>query len=238
MFFGERSLSWRALCAAALLFGSAALIWTNSRGGWISFSAGLLFVGTFVFLKTESKRILISRFFFIILVLFLAAPVYPRLYYKVVGRFMGPDGGSAESRLPQFEIAYEIIKDHPGLGVGINNYTSVMHQYDYTADGIDSITPHAVHNIFLHLGAEMGLPGLAVFVWFITSIFVVGMRRITGNGDASTYAAIGMLGGILAFLAHGLADVEGLGGKLYLFVWFFAGIISSIDGIQKKKAAV
>ena len=197
--------------------------------------AGLLFVGFFVFLKTGGRRILASRFFVVVLVVFLALPLYPRLYQKVVERFMGPDKGSAESRLPQYEMAYEMIKEHPALGVGINNYTSVMHQYDYSAEGIDSITQHAVHNIFLHLAAEMGLVGLGVFIWFIGAIFLTGLRTTAGDGSSSTYAVIGMLGGVLAFLVHGLADVAYVGDKLYLMVWFFAGVTCAISGLTKEE---
>jgi len=33
MFFSTRVLSYKICCGAALVFGSAALMWTNSRGG-------------------------------------------------------------------------------------------------------------------------------------------------------------------------------------------------------------
>ena len=237
MFFGDRSFSYRIASVASLMFGSAALIWTNSRAGWTSLAVGCSFVGVFVFLKTEGRRILAGRFFVVVLVLFLAIPLYPRLYHKVVGRIMGDDRGSAESRFPQYEMAYLMMRDHPALGVGTNNYTIVMHQYDYTAEGIDSITSHAVHNIFLHLGAEIGLPGLIFFLWFISTVFFIGLRGIRGNGSVATYALIGMLGGVLAFLIHGLADVAYLGDKLYLFVWFFSGIICAIDGFKVEEEA-
>ncbi len=234
MFFGERSLSWRVVCSASLLFGSAALMWTNSRGGWISFAAGLAFVGVFVLLKTRGKRMVAGRFFVCILVVLLAVPIYPRLYSKVAGRFLGDDKGSAQSRMPQFEMAYNMMKENPGLGVGINNYAIVMEQYDYSEEGIESHTEHAVHNIYLHLGVEMGLLGLSVFLWCMMVVFVSGIGWIGGNSSFGAYAVIGLMGGILAFLVHGLADVAYYGGKLYLIVWFFAGMIYGIKNVGEE----
>ena len=49
------------------------------------------------------------------------------------------------------------------------------------------------------------------------------------------YVVIGMLAGILAFLVHGLFDAESIGGKLYLFIWVFAGIIFAIEKIDNKE---
>jgi O-antigen ligase len=160
------------------------------------------------------------------------SPLYPRLWTKIYERLGGPDRGAAESRLPQFEVAYNIIKDNPLVGVGINNYTEIMDDYDTTEEGVRSLTRHPVHNIFLHIAAEMGVFGLAAFFWLISAIFVEGMKHIISNEDFTAYAIIGMLGGIIAFLIHGLVDTASLGSKLYMFVWFFAGIIIGISQIR------
>ena len=49
------------------------------------------------------------------------------------------------------------------------------------------------------------------------------------------YIVIGLLAGIIAFLIHGLFDTESIGGKLFIFNWFFAGIISAITRIKDDK---
>jgi putative inorganic carbon (HCO3(-)) transporter len=148
------------------------------------------------------------------------------------GRFIGHDGGSAESRIPQFEVAFNIIKDKPFLGVGINNYSEVMHRYDNTEEGLASITKFPVHNIYLHIAAEMGLFGLFIFIWILAVIFTKGVSYIMQNNDIMVYVVIGMLAGILAFLIHGLFDVASIGSKMFLFMWFFAGIIIAAKNIK------
>jgi O-antigen ligase len=223
---------YKLLCGLTFFLSSASLMWSNSRGGWISLGIGVLFGSLFVFNKIKGKKGLIKTFIWIVFVLILISPLFPRLSNKFVARFGGSDRGSAQSRLPQYNVAYSIIRSNPIIGVGVNNYTEVMHDYDITTDeGLESITPNAVHNIFLHIAAEMGILGIVTFIWFITTIFVEGMASIS-KGGFMAYTVIGMLAGIMAFLVHGMVDTASLGSKLYMFVWFFAGIIFAVRKIN------
>jgi O-antigen ligase len=207
-------------------------MWSSSRGGWISLAVGVLFVSLFVFNKIKGKKGLIKTFIWIVFVLILISPLFPRLSAKFFVRFAGSDRGSAESRLPQYTVAYNVIRNNPIIGVGINNYTGVMHDYDVSDEGLESITPHAVHNIFLHIVAEIGIFGIAIFIWFISTIFVEGMASISNRGFMA-YTVIGILAGIMAFLVHGMVDTASLGSKLYMFVWFFAGVIFAAKRINQ-----
>jgi hypothetical protein len=46
------------------------------------------------------------------------------------------------------------------------------------------------------------------------------------------YAVIGMVAGIMAFLIHGLFDTASIGSKMFLFIWFFSGIIFAARKIE------
>jgi len=231
VFSGIRPI-YKLVCGITFLLCGGSLMWSNSRGGWVSLGIGVLFVSLFLFNKIKGKKGLINTFVWSVFILILISPLFPRLSAKVVGRFAGEDRGSAESRLPQYEVAYRIIGSNPIIGVGINNYTEVMHDYDITKEGLESITAHAVHNIFLNIAAEMGILGFVIFIWFITAIFAEGMASISNsNRGFVVYAVIGMLGGLMAFLVHGLVDIASPGSKLFMFVWFFAGIICAIKNI-------
>lgn len=232
MLFSEIKPVYKLICSFSLIIGGSSLLWTNSRGGWISFAVGALFVGLFVFPKIKGKTGLIKTFATIVAILIFISPLYPRLLAKFHDRVTSYDRGAAQSRLPQFEVAYSIIMDNPISGVGLNNYTEVMHDYDITEEGLETITPHAVHNIYLHIAAELGIFGIAVFIWFLTAIYIEGIRYALTNKGVMTYAVIGMVAGILAFLVHGLVDTASLGNKLLLFVWFFAGVIFAISKKQ------
>ena len=226
---------YKLLCFATLAVASASLMWTNSRSGWISFAVATLFVGIFVFYKVEKKKSLINLFFATLFIIILIFPLYPRLFNKTYGRFTGSDKGSTKSRFPQFEVAFSIIKTHPILGIGLNNYSEIMWKYDDTEEGLDQISYHPVHNIFLQIAAEIGIPGLLIFIWFLITIFYIGVRYIFLNEGVVAYGIIGMLAGILAFLVHGLYDVASIGSKMFLFTWFFAGLIFGIGKIESEE---
>jgi O-antigen ligase len=216
---------YKYVCGIALVLGCGSLMWTNSRGGWISFGMAAIFVLIFTFGKIRGKWALVRTVISMMVITILITPIYPRLSEKLYVRFAGEDKGSAESRITQFEVAYNMIKAHPFTGVGLNNYTEVMKDYDTTPEGLDTITPHAVHNIFLLLAAETGILGISVFLWIVAAILDEGIRWGARQDGFVSYAVVGLAGGIIAFLFHGLVDTASLGNKLFMFMWFFAGIV-------------
>ena len=230
--FSEIKYVYKLLCGYTFLLGGGSLMWSNSRGGWISFAMAGIFVSICVFGKIKGKAGLIKTSAWIMAVAIFLCPLYPRLSAKFYGRLGGDDRGAAESRLPQIEVAYNMIEYKPLIGVGINNYTKVMYDYDDTEEGLQSYTPHAVHNIFFHICAEIGIPGFIVFLWFISVILIEGVKYIVLNKGFMAYAIIGMIGGVIAFLVHGLVDTASLGNKMFMFVWFFAGMIFAVKRIK------
>lgn len=232
MCFSEIKLIYKFLCGFTFFLSSGSLVWSDSRGGWISFLIAALFVIISVFSKIKGKTDLIKTFATIMAIIILLSPLYPKLSAKFYVRLTADDRGSAESRLPQYKVAWNIIKNNPLVGIGINNYTELMSDYDITEEGLESITHQAVHNIFLQIIAEMGIFGIAIFIWFIAAIFIEGIEYIISNRGSMVYAVIGMVAGIMAFLVHGLVDTASIGSKMYMFVWFFAGIICAIKKIK------
>ncbi len=238
MIFSKIKPSYKLFCLLTLSVASASLMWTNARTGWISFGISLLFVLLFVFTKARHKKGTINFFATILALIILTSPVFPRLSEKIYGRFASDDGGSADSRWPQFEVAFNIINANPFFGIGINNYTLVMNDYDTTEEGLEEITLFQVHNIFLQIAAEMGIIGLIIFIWFLAVIYFIGLEYIIKNDDFMVYSVIGMLAGIIAFLLHGLYDAASLGSKMFLFNWFFAGVICAIAKISTKQVHI
>lgn len=227
---------FKAFSGAAFLVAAGSLMWSSSRGGWISFAVAVLFVAVFAVGKIRGRYNLAKTMLLMMTALLFMSPLIPRLTAKLNNRLIIGDKGSAQSRLPQFEVAGRIIMAHPLSGIGLNNYTEVMHDYDTTGEGLDTITRHAVHNIFLLIAAEVGIFGLFVFLWWIVAVFVSGMKKVMREKGVVSYATIGLMGGIVAFLVHGLVDTASLGNKLYMFVWVFSGIIAAGGNTKELKA--
>ena len=69
-------------------------------------------------------------------------------------------------RLSLAKAATVIIADYPLTGVGLNNFIVRLPEYWVSPGVVRFLQP--VHNLFLLIGAETGLMGLAVFAWFLT----------------------------------------------------------------------
>jgi len=68
------------------------------------------------------------------------------------------------------DLALSIIKEHPLLGIGFNNYFLFFKKYGE----LFSIPPTYIHNIYLYLGAEIGLLGMSFFLIFCFSLLKKG----------------------------------------------------------------
>jgi len=228
---------YKLMCGLTLVVGIGGLICTLSRAGWYSFVVVTLIVILLSFSKAKGKTGLnnfSASIIAILIIIFIIVSANPQFLNIVNRRVFSDDYGAAWSRIPLMQVAYSIIKANPLLGVGINNYTEVMQYYDTTDIGVTSITTYQVHNIFLQVAAEMGIIGLAVFIWLIFMVYREGSRYIKSSQGFMTAVSIGMLGGITAFLVHGLVDAASLGNHLFLIFWFLAGLVVAIRKMEEQ----
>ena len=214
------SPSWRiALGYAVCSFLSiTALVFTLSRAGWVSLAIGSAITGILLYWhggpRIRSRLILALTG---VLGLFL-------LYLPLMKeRLSSDDYGSSMARLPMIRVAWDIIQQNPVLGTGLNTYSEVMHHYDpkHLIGGFD----FPVHNMYLFIAAEIGIPGLLFFLLFLGAI-ILGLLKISRNtrGHISVIS-IGILGGVVAMLTHGL--VEG-GIKSDVELWY---VFSAVCGL-------
>lgn len=100
----------------------------------------------------------------------LATLAYVLMPAEQLKRFQaaGTDNTSA-LRLTYWAHGLEMIRDHPLLGIGYNNWLSYYHA---------NIDPRGQvsHNIFIQCGSELGIAGLTVLLAIIVSSFVVNRR--------------------------------------------------------------
>ena len=237
LLFSRIRAIYKLMCGLTLIAGIATLIGTLSRAGWYSLGIAILIVSLLHFSKTKGKAGLgnfSSSLVGGLIIILIIVTVNPRFLNIVNRRIFGEDYGAAWSRIPLMQVAYSIIRAHPLSGVGINNYTEVMQDYDTTDIRITTITRHQVHNIFLQIAAEMGVIGLAIFVWLISMVYKEGLRYIKSSENLMSAMVIGVIAGITAFLIHGLVDAASLGNHLFLIFWLFTGIIVAIRKIESE----
>ena len=108
---------------------------------------------------------------------------------------------TVRDRYTMLRIGERMIRAHPLTGVGPN---MVQQKYlDYTGsdslvgpDGVTHINPH-LHNDFLQIAAERGLPALALWLWFVAALmldlwkrFKAGQRELAATAMAAVVALL------------------------------------------------
>jgi O-antigen ligase len=199
------SLFWAPISAKVklalwptLLLMSTALILTFSRAGWLALGiAGMfsLYLCFFRWIKHRGLSFLLSlglMITFFIVSVGLITPLRHRLFLE--------DYGAAQSRIPMTQVALNIIDHHPWLGIGLGNYTFAAPDYDNTAIGISYEFPRPVHNEFLLIAAEQGLPALGLFLVILLYVVIQLFRLSRSRTDpVLPYLAIGLLGTLCAW---------------------------------------
>ena len=205
------------LSLTGFILGVVALFLTLSRGGWVSFAIALfLFLFIILYFRRVSAKILLLGMFILALLL---------LFQDLItSRITGFDAGSAETRLYLMDIAFRMIRDHPILGVGLNNYALVM--LSYFANYNRSVYLTVVHNDFVRVWAEIGPGGLLTFIAFHLYLIQRGWAAWRQKDVLFGAVALGLMVALIGHTAHML--VESFHGRVLMeLYWLIAGIITA-----------
>jgi len=183
------------------IMGSFLEVITFSRGGWLGLGTGLSVTLYWCLARITKRKIVPLILVMSILMTFSITTV--ALIKPIRERLFGDDYGAAKSRIPMSLVATKVISHNPWLGVGLGNYTSVASRYDQSREAISYVFPWPVHNEFLLIAAELGLPALCLFIFIIVVVFIQLLKIGRSRKDPFiSYAAIGFLGGLVAFVIH------------------------------------
>ncbi len=169
----------------------AAVMLAASRSGFLGLVAGFLFVIWRSHRRT--RNLLLAGVLLIPLVLL--APSSP------LNRLMNPtysDDQSVEYRLLLWQAGLHMLSENPITGVGLSNYKRVVRDYG------PPDTPWGIaHNTYLELAAELGIPGLLVYLLvFYGSLRTLGRiqrKAAAADDDLLQRAALGLQGGLISF---------------------------------------
>ena len=114
--------------------------------------------------------------------------------------------GSATQRLEILKTGWRIFESNPVFGVGIGCYNEANARY---APGLGK---HDAHNTYINLAAEMGLPGLLLWLGLVGSVLAqVRRRRRAIEADDRTIQALWIQRAVIGFLVAGFfATYSGL----------------------------
>ncbi len=146
----------------SLIIISAGLFFTFSRSAIISAFVGLIIFYFFAFKQKTSWRIFAPVLALIILSLVLVS-FYSSLIFARVTTQTNLEKLSVAQRLTAVNQSQDIIYSHVLSGVGLGNYTYYLYEQNPNL-AVNSYQP--VHNLFLMIWSELGIVGLASFLFF------------------------------------------------------------------------
>jgi O-antigen ligase len=158
----------------------------------------------------------------------IALPFFP----KIITRLTKSDYGAAYSRIPMARTALEIIKQNPLTGVGLGNYSHVVSNYDPDPPIDQTGNPMAVHNVYLHTAAELGVPALALFIWVSLVFFGRGIYALRTANKTTALFALGLVAGLASLYLHGMVEIGTLGNSRFVTLFFMGGCLVSLNEIK------
>lgn len=197
------------------------LIRTLSAGAFIGFTCGLIFL--LLFLR-EGRGWVWATVGIGLLILASSGPFRTQW----LGILTLSDVASKE-RIVMWSTAWHMIQDRPLLGQGLNTF---MENYLPYANGLGS-GPTYAHNCFLQIAAETGLLGLATFLWFLASIFLMVRGALRSSSQppespTSRTTLLGLAAGLFAFLVQSAFDTNLYALRQATLFWVMAGLTAGL----------
>ena len=198
------------------------LIFTYSRGAWVSLVAIAVICG-FLF----SRRLLWVLGPALVVIGFLARE---EVIARVTSIF-NPTDTSAVLRMALWESTWGMITDHPMTGIGWGAYQFVYPQYDFFIQNPETIIFHA-HNMYLNIAAELGLPGITLFLLALFAHLLIGFRVLCRTSKPEQRGVVmGLIAVIIGVLVNGMTDYALFNIEVSMIFWLFVALISVFSRI-------
>lgn len=200
-FFYPLSKAWKRAIIALLALSLIALLVTFSRGGLLAMTVAavaLIVLGIRRFPEL-AKHVLRVTFAVGIQIAIIFVLLSEKLFMRL--RFF-METMEDEVRVALMINAFEMIKDNPLLGVGLNNFPEAFYTYEVTGLEFEMLFP--VHNTWLLIASEQGLLGLAAFLLFMLYIFFDARRSIKEASRLHAATAVGLAAGLIGWFTHNM----------------------------------
>jgi len=207
--------AWLPWLAAG--WGFFALILTQTRGAWINFMAGMV-----LFLVFSGKVRYLGQ---VLLGVGATAGIGFVIFRKVILERFSEGLDTLIYRLNLMQSAFEMIKSHPFLGIGINNYARVMDDY---VPFFLTQERWIVHNHYLLVASETGLLGLGLFLILLVTLFRTAWRGRRSSNPFISVFSVSIFFGLLIFCLQMM--MESLDGRISdSHFWLMAAIAVSLN---------
>jgi putative inorganic carbon (hco3(-)) transporter len=224
-FLAEHARKKKLFFGSICLLGIYCLLRTSSRGAWLG-----LFVGMALYLFFYNRKILLLLP--VIAALFVLSS--PSGIDRISG-FFSLEKNTVWERMQLWKGAWNMIREHPVLGFGINTFS----QYFGTYKPVDYPDIRYAHNSYLQMWSEIGLIGLMAFFAVLSVVFRMALRNMASALKAGPlgYMLLGLTAGFTGFLIQSAFDTNLYSLVLITLFWVVSACIVSLGQLIEKRAA-
>jgi hypothetical protein len=223
VWLAEPSATWQRRLALFVGWGCLvfALLFSLTRGVWLAY---LFVLGLLAVVKGGRTALGVAVGVVLLGVAVLVAN--PGVRERAAHTF------DLDVNLPRSQIwlaNIDMIKERPLLGWGYGNYKKFRAVY-YQRHPQANTTAHA-HNNFLQMWVDIGLVGLAAFLWLFWSILLRGWRayrRLPPKAEHLRTIALGGMLSIVGFLVGGLTQYNFGDAEVVIVMWAMAGLLMRV----------
>ena len=192
---------------------------TYSRGAWLAFSVSCFLL--MIIQKSIKLKVWIIFFLTAFMTVFSFSLIHNR---TDIGKSYDSEIFlNMSDRNRYWKDAFNMSKQYPLFGCGYNAYIETLKKKRNPLQEYP-------HNCYLHIAAETGFTGLAVFLWFLITFFrqaSILPARLPEPIDRNI--AIGFLIGVAAFFVHSGVDTAFSSIQLSTFAWFMMAVITAMS---------
>lgn len=222
------------------------LIIAKNRGGYMGFIAGfslgavLLSARLILEDKVSLKRVISYALAMVLLfALFLAFHPSGKKAVEKFKTSFDLNHPTIQTRLHAWKAALNMIKDHPIVGVGMGNYE--IFSWRYQTQKLEEMTLKTntrvdkTHNEYLQVFSELGIIGLALFLWLLFEIVRTGLLGVFRCPYEFFPYILAFLMGVVAILVDSLFAFPLQFPATVVHFWIYTGVIMVIADLRGSK---
>ena len=226
-----RSQPWRQyLAPAAAVLALLALPFTGSRSNWATAAVVLPLVIAMLPMGTWRKVKLLALVAAAGAVLAYAASIADP---SLIDRFRTLASGkeSLGSRSYLIEAGWQMFKDHPLFGVGLNGYRESL-QGPYSDLLPRLATNFLSHSTVITIMAELGIIGLSVLAFLVYRFLHLCWRLYMEAGRADRALVAGLTGAALAIFISSQSEARLIEDP---YLWIVLGLVAALGVIRRQE---
>jgi len=196
-------------------FGILSLFLSVNRGALLGVAVSILLFALF-----SRRRILVVSILGLACIGALFVPTVQTQIQKVFSR----TDTSTDVRVVMWQGTWRLIMHHPITGAGLGGFPVLYNQYR-DASHVE-LFPNP-DSLYLTLWSEMGLYGIAAFLWIFVLWIRGSIRALRRNQYGSIQWLVGLatLGAVTAFLIHGIVDTPYFKNDLAVLFWILFALV-------------